>query len=164
VNWLDIVIIAGLAWFTFTGLTAGLLREIATMVGVILGVIVAGQCYTDLAEKLVFISDGNTAKIVAFLIIFLAIVIAAHLLARLLRRVASLLLLGWVDRLGGALFGFGKAFVLAEVALIVFAKFPFLGMEGTINQSRIAPVFLSYLPFLLGLLPPEFDAVRQFLQ
>lgn len=163
-TWLDIVIIAGLAWFTFAGLTAGLLREIATVVGVILGVIVAGRCYVELAEKLVFISDDSTAKIAAFLIIFFAIAVGAHLLARLLRRIASLLLLGWVDRLGGAIFGFGKAFVLAEVVLIAFAKFPFLGMEGTINQSRVAPVFLSYLPFLLRLLPPEFDAVRHFLQ
>jgi membrane protein required for colicin V production len=164
VNWLDIVIIIGLAWFTFAGLTAGLIREIASVAGLILGVIVAGRYYSALGEKLVFISNGETANIAAFLIIFLSIALAAHLLARLLRGIASMLLLGWADRVGGALFGFGKGFVLVEALLIVFTKFPFLGMGGVISQSRLAPVFLRYLPFLLGLLPPEFDVVREFLQ
>ncbi len=163
-NWLDILIIIGMAWFTFTGLTAGLIREIASAAGLILGVIVAGRYYSALGEKLVFISNDEAAKIVAFLVILLAIAVAAHLLARLLRRIASLLLLGWADRLGGAVFGFGKAFVLAEVILIVFAKFPFLAMGDAISQSRLAPVFLRYLPFLLSVLPPEFDIVREFLQ
>jgi membrane protein required for colicin V production len=162
-NWLDIVIIAGVVWFAFTGLTAGLIREIAAIGGLILGVLVAGRYYSALGEKLVFISDGDVAKIVAFLVIFFAIALAAHLLARLLRGLASLLLLGWADRVGGALFGFGKGFILVEVALIAFAKFPFWGMGEAIDQSRLAPVFLRYLPFLLGLLPSEFDVVREFL-
>jgi len=163
-NWLDIVIIIGLAWFTFAGLTAGLIREIASIVGLILGIIAAGKYYSALGEKLVFISNSEAAQIVAFLVILLAITLAAHLLARLLRRLASLLLLGWADRVGGALFGFGKGFVLAEVILIAFVKFPFLRMGDAISHSRLAPVFLRYLPFLLSLLPPEFDIVREFLQ
>lgn len=161
---MDIIIVVALAWFTFTGLTAGLIREIASLAGLILGVILAGRYYGALAEKLVFISNSETAKIVAFLAILLAITLAAHLLARLLRRLASLLFLGWADRIGGALFGFGKGFVLVEILLIVFAKFPFLGMGEAIAQSRLAPIFLKYLPFLLSLLPSEFDAVRKFLQ
>jgi len=162
-NWLDIVIIVGLAFFTFAGLRAGLIRERFALAGLLVGVVVAGQYYSTVAFYLDFVGNKQIAQVLAFLAIFFVITALAHLLSSLIQRIASILLLGWVDHLAGAVFGFTKAGLIFEFIVIAFARFPMLGMGGAVSGSFIARVLLDSLPFLLSLLPPEFASVRDLL-
>jgi len=100
------------------------------------------------------------AKIAAFAIIFIGIMIAASLLARLLRRIVSAILLGWVDRLVGGIFGFFMGSIFWGAILVMWVKF--LGVGETIADSNLAPILLNYFPLVLALLPEEFDTVRSF--
>lgn len=161
-NWLDFLLIAVLAWFTLTSLTTGIIREILNLVGIVLGAVLAGRFYAPLAEVLPFVPQGDAAKISALLLIFLGTTLAAHLLAFLLHQVVSLLLLGWADHLGGALFGLVKGGLLCQLFLIVLARFPFAGLDHAISESRLASVLLGAFPILLAFLPKEFDTVRSF--
>jgi uncharacterized membrane protein required for colicin V production len=70
---------------------------------------------------------------------------------------AGLLRLGWLDHLAGAACGLLKGLILVEVFLILFTTFPYLGLDGTIRGSAIAPLFLDGGPVLVKLLPGEFD-------
>jgi membrane protein required for colicin V production len=162
-NWLDVVIIIGLVWFTFTGLFVGLIREVISLAGLLVGVIIAGRFYPTGASYLSFIENQQIAQVLAFIAIFLVIVILAHVLGSALQRIASALLLGWANHLAGAVFGFVKAALIFEFVVIAFARFPMFGMGAAIDDSFLAPFFLESFPFLLNLLPAEFDAVRQFL-
>jgi len=83
-------------------------------------------------------------------------------LARLLKRVVSVVMLGWVDRLGGAVFGLAMGAIFCAAVLATWVGF--LGAGATIIQSIITPVLLDYFPVVLALLPSEFDAVRSFFQ
>lgn len=164
-NWLDIVIVLIVAFFAATAFSAGLIRELVTLVSAVAGVVVAGLFHDDLArDVLVFIDDEMAAKAVGFLVLLGAIFLAGQLIAIMLKQVATILLLGWADRLGGALFGVLKGLVVVEVLLILFVTYPQLGLDDAIEDSSLATVFLDAIPVLLLILPNEFEqAVDTFL-
>ncbi|GAJ23377.1 unnamed protein product, partial [marine sediment metagenome] len=122
-NWLDIVIIVIIAIPTLIGLRVGIIKAILSLAGVIVGVILAGRYYLALSEQLTFIPQANLAKIVAFAIILVGIMIIAGVLASVLKWIASVVLLGWVNRLGGAIFGFVLGAILCSALLAIWAKF-----------------------------------------
>ena len=161
-NWLDIVIIVVIAVSAFMGLRVGLIKAVLSLVGVIVGVILAGRFYVPLSEQLTFIPHEGAAKIVAFVIILVGIMIIASILAWLLKVAASLVMLGWVNRAGGAVFGFVLGAIFCGALLATWAKF--VGAEAVIGESGLAAVLLHYFPIVLALLPDEFNAVRSFFQ
>ena len=156
-NWLDIAIVLIVAFFAVTAFSAGLIRELVTLVSAVVGVVVAGLFHDDLArDVLVFIDDKDTANIVGFLVLLGAIYLAGQLIAIMLKQVAAILLLGWADRLGGALFGLLKGLVIVEVLLIAFVTFD-VGLRDAIQGSGLASVFLDAASVLLIILPDEFE-------
>lgn len=158
-NWVDAVIVGALVWFTFSAFQAGFIREIVTVVSVLLGIILAGLFYTDLAADIdVAIDSERASRTIAFLAIFLATAAAGQLAAMLLKETVEMLMLGVFDQLAGALFGFAKAVLLLEILLIVFVTYPSLGLKEAIQGSTFAPIFLEVVPFLLRVLPSEFEA------
>jgi membrane protein required for colicin V production len=163
-NWLDPAIVIVIAWFTFAAFRAGIIREVVTVIAFVLGVLAAGFYYDDLAENvLLFIDDDTAANVAAFIVLFASVALGGQLAATLLKQIAGLLRLGWLDHLAGAAFGFLKGLILVEVFLILFTTFPYLGLDGTIRGSAIAPLFLDGGPVLVKLLPGEFDdAVEAF--
>ena len=157
-NWLDIVIVLVIAFFAGTAFRAGLIREAVTLVSAVVGVVVAGLFYDDLArDVLVFIDNRDTARVVSFLILLGAVYLAGQLIAIMLKQVAAILLLGWVDHIGGALFGLLKGLIVVEVLLILLVTFPRLGLESDIDGSALASVFLDARSVLLFILPDEFE-------
>ena len=165
-HWLDLVIVAVVAWFTFAAFSAGLIREFVTAVAVVAGAILAGRFYAELAQDLDFlIGDESARSFVAFVAIFAGVVVLGQIAAATLRRVASLLLLGPFDHLGGALFGFAKGVLLVEVLLIAAAAYPLSDdITTALDQSALAPVFLDSVPVVLRLLPAEFSEALDTLE
>ncbi|MFC1917050.1 CvpA family protein [Chloroflexota bacterium] len=159
-NWLDIIIIVLIAVPAVIGLKMGIIKAILSLAGVIFGIVFAGRFYTDLAPQLTFISQENLSNIAAFAIIFVGIMIIAGIVASILDKIVSLMLLGWVNHLGGAAFGFLMGTVFCGALLAIWVKF--LGVGDTFGESGLAMILLDKLPMVLALLPEEFDAVRNF--
>lgn len=158
-NWLDLVIVVAIAWFTFSAFWSGVIREVVTIIGVALGIVLAGLFYEDLADDVELIIDtDNAPPIIAFLLILGACTLAGQLAAMLLKQTASLLMLGTLDHLFGAVFGLFKGIVVVEILMILFVTFPALGLRDAIDESLFGPLFLNGIPFLLRVLPSEFDA------
>jgi len=161
-NWLDIVIIVAIVVPTLIGLRIGMIKAALSLAGLIVGVIVAGRYYLPLSEQLSFISQESVAKIAAFIIILVGILIIAGVLARLLKWTASVMMLGWVNHLGGAVFGLLLGAIFCGALLAIWVKF--LGVTGAITESNLAFILVDFFPVVLALLPDEFDAVRPFFQ
>jgi membrane protein required for colicin V production len=162
-NWLDLIFVGIIVWFTATATYSGLIREVVTIGAAILGVVVAGMRYDEFADTLTFIDNSRLAHIVAFGIIFGAIMLAGQTVAFFLRRIAGLLMLGWLDRAGGAAVGFLKGSIIVEIFLIVVTTYPYFGLEDVIRDSPVASFYLEFIPVLVRLLPQEFhDAVEHF--
>jgi membrane protein required for colicin V production len=161
-SWLDIVIIVVMAITAFGGLKIGLIKAVLFLAGIIVGVILAGRYYVPLSEQLTFISQANIAKIVAFAIILVGVMVIASVLALLLKWIASVTMLGWVNRAGGAIFGLVLGTIFCSALLATWVKF--LGVQGAITDSGLATILLDRFPMVLALLPDEFDVVRSFFQ
>jgi len=159
-SWLDIVIVVAIALSTFLGFRAGLIKAVLLLAGLIVGIILAGRYYVPFSEQLTFISQAGVAKVVAFAIILIGVLVIAIVLARLLKWAASVIMLGWVNRLGGAILGLLLGALFCSALLAIWVKF--LGPTAVITKSGLAALLLDNLPMVLGLLPGEFDAIRSF--
>ena len=159
-NWLDIVILVAIAVAIVIGLRIGIIKAALSLAGVVVGVILAGRYYIPFSQQLSFISQANVAKVVAFAIILIGVMVIAAVLAVLLKWTASAMMLGWVDRLGGAVFGLVLGAIFCGALLAIWVKF--MGLAEAIAESTLAPILLDRLPMVLALLPGEFDAVRSF--
>jgi len=161
-SWLDIVIMVVVAIATFWGLRIGIIKAVLSLAGLIVGVILAGRFYVPLSQQLTFIPQVGIAKIVAFAIILVGVMVIAGVLAGLLKWAASIMMLGWVNRAGGAVLGLVLGTILCSALLAIWVKF--LGVAGAISESSLTAVLLHYFPMVLALLPEEFDMVRSFFQ
>ena len=121
----------------------------------------ASNFYDSLAGVLGFIPNENIANIVAFILILVVVMVIATMLASLLKSIISVVMLSWVDHVGGAVFGFLMGAILWSALLAVWVKF--FG-TGLVTESFLAGVLLDKFPLILGLLPKEFDAIRDFFQ
>lgn len=157
-SWLDISLIVFLSISILMGLWQGLIRSIFSMAGFVVGLWLAARFYRDLAAILSFIPQGSIAKAAAFILILIAVSIAAALLAWIIRSMVHAVMLGWVDHLGGAVFGFllGAYFLSGILAFV--ERFSLFGLEEIVRNSALAQWLLS-LPIISSLvasttLPP----------
>ena len=161
-NWLDIVILVIVAIAIFLGLRIGMIKAALSLAGLIIGIILAGRYYVPLSEQLSFIPQAGVAEVVAFTIILIGVMVIAVVLSRLLKWATSAVMLGWVNHLGGAVFGLVLAALLCGALLATWVKF--LGIAEVISESSLAVILLDRFPAVLALLPEEFDAIRSFFQ
>ncbi len=159
-NWLDIVIVIIVAISIFLGFRIGIIKAVLSLAGLIVGIVLAGRYYAPLSERLAFIPQARVAEIVAFAIILIGVMLMTTVLAILLNRAASAVMLGWVNHLGGAVFGLALGALLCSALLAIWANFG--DSHGAITQSMLATILLDRFPAVLALLPDEFDVIRSF--
>ena len=159
-SWLDIIILVLIVVPTLIGLKIGIIKAVLSVLGIILGVILAGRFYVSLSKSLTFISDPGIAKVVAFAIILIGMMIIATVLASVIKRIISTVLLGWVNRLGGAILGFVLGAIFCGALLSIWVNF--IGIGKTVADSFLANILLDGFPIILAFLPAEFDSVRNF--
>ena len=92
-------------------------------------------------------------------LILVVVIVIATLLARMLKFIASVTMLGWVDHVGGAAFGFLVGAIFFSAMLAIWVKF--FG-TGLVTESFLADVLLDKFPLILALLPAEFNVIRDF--
>ena len=162
-NWLDLLIVGILAWTVFRAFAAGLIRELVTLITLVAGIVLTGAFYDDLAANLEFvIADPTTRSLAA---IFIGVNIAGFLLASVMSTAASLLFLGPLDKLGGAVFGLVKGLLLVQVLLIAISVFPAqMALAQAARESTLAPIFLRFAPAISIALPEEFQQPLEHLR
>ncbi len=160
-NWLDIAIIVVLGISFFSGLKQGIIKAAISLAGMALGVTLASRYYILLARRLTFIPQ-NMANIAAFAVIFLATMIVAAIIAKVLSAAISVVMLGWLNRLGGGAFGVLMGGIMCGAALALWIKWR--GPNNIITNSSLAAILLDKFPIVLNLLPKEFGIIQRFFQ
>ncbi|MFA5629562.1 MAG: CvpA family protein [Dehalococcoidales bacterium] len=160
-NWLDIVLLVLLFIPTFIGLRKGLIKTAISLVSLTIGIVLAGRFHGSLSGIFGFTNNETVANALAFVLIIAIVYVIGLLIAKLLKFVVKTLLIGWVDHLGGALFGLLSGFLVLGAILAVIAKFT----GGVIiGESFMAKIMLDYFPIVMGLLPEDFQAIKEFFQ
>lgn len=120
----DWAIVAVLLFSTITALVRGLVLELFSLAGLIVGAFVAGWQYDNVSPLLMHVGLGkNVADAVAFLLIAFGVAVLVSLLGKLLRGVVRGVGLGSVDRMLGAAFGFLRGAVVVLIAVMVTTAF-----------------------------------------
>lgn len=156
-NYIDIILLLPLLYGAYKGFSKGLIIEIATLLGLLLGIYVAVKfsVYTeDILRDFLDISTGYLSYI-ALGITFLVVVIAVYLLGKMLTRLIDIISLGLVNKLLGTALGVAKAFaILCILLLIVDAlddKFRFIS-EETKQGSLLFNPFLNFAREIYGMI------------
>ena len=153
-NWVDIVIIAGAVLFGLLGLRQGFIKALFGILGLIVGIVLAGHFYQPLALK--FSSEGAAwAGIAAYAIILVVTVIAAGVAGWFVAKTVHALLFGWLDRLLGFILGAFMGCMLCGAMLAILCKYV-PSVEAAVAQSAVAATVMKGFPLLLALLPENF--------
>ncbi len=119
-NSLDALLLVGLAPFAVRGLFRGLCREALGVAGLVAALFVAAAGDTRLSAVLVGrdLVHEPWAGPAAFGLLFLVTVLAANLVGRLADRLVRALLLGWLNRAAGIVFGTLKGATVLGLGLL----------------------------------------------
>ena len=155
---IDVLIVAIIAASTYTAFRVGLIQQVVSLASLVIGVILAGQLYSELSGNLDFTSGGEQSRnLISFIAIFAGIAVLGQLASVLLRGIAGVLLLGPLNSIGGAAFGFLQGLLFVEVLLIGATTFHVADeIDAAIENSAIAPLFLERVPVAERVLPAEF--------
>ena len=138
-NPFDILILVILGYSLVRGLFRGLVKEISSIIGVFGGFYAAYTYYQTLAKLISrLIHDVSYLNIVSFLIIFCGVLIAVSVLGVIIKYLLNITFLGWVDRIGGVIFGVAKGVLIVSVIFISLTTFLPQG-SAFIKNSVLAP-------------------------
>lgn len=123
-NYIDIVLVLLLVFSAIGGFRNGLIVELASLAALILGIwgaIHFSYVTSDfLIENLNFKSDH--LPVISFIITFVVIVILVHIVANVVDKMVETVMLGFVNKLAGMVFGILKAALILSIILLVFNK------------------------------------------
>ena len=175
-NWLDAVIIVVLVVPTFIGYKIGLLKMVLPVVGILVGVLLGCALHGFLADLLDDSIDSEAwAHIIAFLIIFISVFALTYFAAFVLQRILSMAFLGMAEKVAGAALVFITVWLTCSFIVAMVAKYGALGadyvpggiiksesVENTVDGSALATFQIDTFPVIIGLLPDEFDVVKDY--
>ena len=141
---LDILLWAILVACAVKGFMKGLIREVCALLGVVAGAWAAFTYYGYVTDAIsVFIKlPRSVATPISFLLIYIVLGLLFFFAGHLLTTLFKIMLLGWLNRFGGILFGILQgAFVSCIVlALLVIGPAP-SKIKGYIQSSSTAKSF-----------------------
>ena len=151
-NYIDIIIAIILLLFAIKGLRNGLVIEVVTLLAFVAGIYGAMHFSDFTAAHLeeVMELDPKYLNTVAFILTFILLVIAVNMIGRAVSNLAKTLSLGFLDRLGGFLFGAAKGMLLCSLLLLVLNNLQLLGTvkEEAKKESKLYPYMEMAVPYL----------------
>lgn len=145
-NFVDILILIIIGMFLLKGLLRGLMKELCSLVGLIVGSLLAFRFHGPLAEAMVsaFSLPASVCVVLAFLAIFLLTLLIFGLIGMLLSRYVKLLYVGGLNRVTGGIFGLVQGVLILAVLMFGLSVSP-LPEWGklAIDDSALSPPFVE---------------------
>jgi len=111
---LDIIILIPLLWAAFKGFKNGLVKEVFSLIALILGIYITYSFSDYVAMKL---PNLPAIGIIAFIITFVSVVIAIHFVGILFEKIVKIMVPNFVNRLAGICFGVIKVLFICSILL-----------------------------------------------
>jgi membrane protein required for colicin V production len=141
----DIGILVILAFFLLKGIWRGLLKEVCSLLGLVLGGFFAFTFYQPAAQWLQDSYDLPARLCVwgSFLGIFLLLIIVFGVVGFVLNRFVKLVFLGGFNRLAGAVFGLVQGVAVLSILLMVMSSdIAPAKSRSWVDKSQLAPPFV----------------------
>lgn len=133
-NYLDIIIGIILILFALGGLKNGIIREAFSLVAFVAGIYGAMK-FSDMVGKWlgnIIEVSAEWMSVISFIIVFVALAFIINWLGGLLAKFIQSLNLGFVDKIGGIVFGIAKGFLLVGVLILLL---DFFGIKDVLNEE-----------------------------
>ncbi len=156
-NFLDFLLIIIVAGVGFFGIWMGFIRAAFGALGIVLGILIAGQASDNLGGLFAgLINSEPLANGIAYGFIIIASLIVARVLTVVVRGIFTLLLMGWVDRLAGLGIGVVAGLFVAGAAIMGLAELTYNsdildkgvssgGLEGRLDPGEVREGLEVYL-------------------
>jgi len=158
-NFLDYIILALLIWGFIAGFRKGLISILCTLAGTIIGAVLALKHMHTAGDYLVEnLGLGlKLSEFIGFLLIFLVVYIAFFFLGKALSKAVSLVMLGFVNRLSGGIFGMVKYLVFISVFLSLSNHFK---IELLSDEMKASSTVFASVHEVSEFISPEIDKIK----
>jgi membrane protein required for colicin V production len=160
---LDLIFVIILVLAVIKGYQRGLIVGIFSFIAIIIGLAAAIKLSVVVAGyigRAVNLSD-EWLPIISFVVVFLIVVLLVRWGANLIQRTAEVVMLGWVNRLGGIIF-YSALYIAVLSVLLFYAEQVHLIKQETIYRSvtysfvspwgpKAVNVFGAVIPFFKGM-------------
>jgi membrane protein required for colicin V production len=154
-NILDIFILCTMVFFLVQGIFRGFLREIASLAGVVAGILLGSRLQPQTTALLkAHLADFHHLPVVSFVLIFALVLIVSNTLGYTLSRLFKKVFLGWLDRGLGAGLALAKGVILVYL-IIALLTFFLPARAPLVAHSRLAPWVMVSYQSIIHLIPPE---------
>ena len=147
-SYIDIILLLFLLYGAYKGFREGFIIEVATLLGLFLGVYVSIK-YSSYTEDILTVFFNLSTKYISYIalaITFIVVIVAVYVLGKILTKFVDILSLGLINKMLGTVLGVVKYFVIVGVLLLIVdalnSKFQFLS-EETLSNSQLYTPFLS---------------------
>ncbi len=154
-NLLDIIITCTMLFFVVRGLMRGFIKEIASLAGVILGILLAIRFQPQVTDILKsYLPPGQFLGLIGFAAVFFSTLILCNLLGWGFKLLFQKVLLGWVDRTLGVGLAVAKGVILAYLVIVLLTFF-LPARAPLIASSRLAPLIITSYQSMIHLISPD---------
>ena len=124
-NWFDLVVIILVLVSLGKGAFSGLVMQVASLAGLVLGAIFAGQLSALVAPELIRLTDASPHIIgpLSYIVAFIAILVGLFFAGKLVESFVEALQMNSLNRLAGAVFCCVKWVVLFSILLNLLVEF-----------------------------------------
>ena len=146
-SFIDIIILIILALFVWKGIKMGLIEAIGGIVGLFIGVFLAGRYYAQVAEVIEGVVFGSQilATILAFLLVFIVVnrgvALIFWIVDRIFHIVAIIPGLKSLNRLLGGIFALIEGLIFIGIIVYVLSFFPLTNkLSASVEKSKFAGI------------------------
>ena len=156
-NTLDIVLIVPIAFGLIQGFRHGLVKEVGSLMGIVIGIYLA-RFFSDDVAKLIMHQFGwsfSVCMTIAYAVVFIAGAVGVQLIAYVISKILDFIKVGWINKTIGSLFGALKFVLILSVVLNLFSMLnqfqPIVhkkAIDNSVLYQPIERIMPSLIPFL----------------
>ena len=155
-NLFDVILLAVLALFSLRGVLRGFLAEVTGLIGLLLGILLAGRYYGLVGDFLARSFASNWVYVVAYVLVLCVVMFLISMVSRLLHAFLKLAYADWINHLAGAGVGFLKG-LIGSIIMVSLLGF-FLADAPFYKQSQMVPYIKQASAYVKAMLPPGLAA------
>lgn len=166
-NYLDIIFIVIALYFVFNGYRKGLVKSIGGILGLFVGAYFAGLFYLNVSSLIHGVANFLTqfqCDIISFLLVFIVANRLFALVVVIVDKIVNIPIIGFINRVFGAIFGLLGAILLVALISIVLANIgSSLGEKNPVLNSKIMPHINYAVKVVQPFLPSSFESVKNII-
>ena len=156
-NYIDIALMAILAFFVVRALIRGFIRELIGLVGVVAAVVVSAMTYVSLGNLLQSTTgiSGEWWPAAAFVLVLISVFVLFSYLGSMLSKLVHKGAFSLMDRLFGAATGLVKGILICYLLINLALLFTPFQVPDLLKESVVSPYLVKAGRYLVDLVPQD---------